>query len=457
MNWELLTEQEWTTVLQIDGDPSLLADMPDRDRWIDLVGRYRIDVRRADRYGSRTPAVQRSEAIHRAELDRAHSETVAARETGRETVPVPVPVNHHRGWTRDDSGRWIMSTLERGAPLADPVRSTVPDAFTATRSTVKRSRSNSGRTAVTVLRHGRAVVVGSIDRDETGRWARGVNVVDREVHRDRMGRVTALPVHRWADRWAEQYGVDLPRLAGTDCLSWEQVIRAGDGETVRAETWSNPGDPVTAAIRAGVIDLDTVTVPDIIADDYRADTARAALLADLRDPAGMYGTARPVTRWPVRTGLGMGRGVRAGDPVTVIDTAGTVHLVAPGPDRETRFVGFTKVARPGTVRRSRVTGRRPGRPAQTVPVDRLPARPTISRLTSVVGALRNGQTVAMEWTVDGTRYETRVTRAETGTGIPGTMTVTVHRTVDGTRARIANRSKIRTVTAVVQTVDRATR
>lgn len=376
------------------------------------------------------------------------------------TTGTPVPIWQEYTHKMGPAGTWVRVPVTHDVPLADPVRSTVPDAFTATVSTKKTGRANSGRTTVRIIRHGRAVVTGSIDLDEYGRPAHGSHLMNPTARRDRMNRIIAGPVHLWADQWAAAHGVDLPRLTGTDCMSWEQVIRAGDGETVRAETWTNPGDPVTAAIRAGYLTLEAVTVPDIIAGDHPADTARAALLVDLRDPAGKYGTARPVTRWPVRTALGMGRGIRAGDPVDVVtgraETYGPgwiVRLVAPGPDSETRFVGFVKVNRPGTVR----TARKERATVTRVPVEALPGRPSVSRLIAVAGSLGNGRAVHLEWTgPDGTRHDTRVSRAATGTGIPGAWTVTVHRTTDGTRVRTVNRTGIRSARTVARLIDRAT-
>ena len=387
------------------------------------------------------------------------------------TTPArPVPIWQDYTYRPGPGGRWERVPAVWDAPDTDPVRSIVPDSMSATVSTRRVSRSNSGRTAVTITRHGRPVLSAGSTAGQVGlNGTVGMDLPEEwldTVRRDRDGHVDAVALTRLADRWAEMMGedipADLPPLIGAECLSWETVIRA-DSEVVAGwlPSWTNPAGPVEAALMAGYLDpadMDTAgryrdTAGPIGSHQLLARDGRAELLTDLLSTRP-GGRSRPITRWPDRYRLPLGRGTRDGDPADYTDTAGTVHLVAPGPDTAHRWVGHRYVSRPGNRPATRAASRAV-RVSRAVTVD---GRPDPAGLTVTVSSMGNGMTVRYRWTdTAGTRWETAISRAVTGTDIPGTWTMSIHRTVtDGTRVRVYSRGRVRTVAHLLAALRRVT-
>jgi hypothetical protein len=379
-----------------------------------------------------------------------------------------IPLWQEYTHTAGPDGRWDRVPAVWDAPDTDPVRSVVPDSMTATASGRKVTRSNTGRTAVTITRHGRPVLsagstAGTIGRDGT----RGQDLPAswlEDIRTDRDGRWDAVAITRLADRWAAMVGedipADLPQLVGGECISWEQVVRA-DYEVTAGwlPVWVNPAGPVEAAVMAGYLDpaeLDTAgryrdTAPAIGSHELTARDVRAELLTALLSTRP-GGTSRPVTRWPSRLRLPVGR-ARRGDVAEFTDTAGTVHLVAPGPDMNHRWVGHKYVTRPDTAQRTDRAARRTARVARSVMVD---GRPDTDGLGATITQLANGMAVRHRWTdTAGTRWEVSISRAVTGTDIPGTWTLTIHRTIAaGSRVRVYGRGRIRTASHLVGAMNR---
>ena len=518
--WELFNDSEWAILREMVADPSRLGDpvpvidrttpwgqtrredRTDWDLWAGAVRDYVQETRWAIDRESRTPADKRADHLATAAADLALAELIAGRTAGEIPLPGPVGPNHERGWTWDGTD-WVRVTISHDVPDTDPVRSVVPDSWTATQSTRRVSRSNSGRTATVITRHGRPVISAGSRRGTIG--ADGTRGADlpadwvESVPVDRDGRLSAIALTRLADRWAAETGAeletDLPPLIGSECMSWEQIISAGDGSPAPAVIWSNPAGPVEAALSTGHLsrcDLETDrryryddmhTDPELLERDRRGELL-AALTSTIQT-----GTVRPVKRPPVRLSLPMGSGRRsgdplaidprtgapavrlnsrgemvtyragAGDPVAVDPETGAVRLMAPGPDLAHRWIGHHYWTRPGT----RATAR------ATRPQTRPRVRPTVSGrpgpdLLAIISRLGNGAAIVHRWTDEaGTRWQTRTARAVTGTEISGTLTVTVHRTDpagDGdtapVRVRVYHRGRIRSAAAAVAVIERTT-
>jgi len=514
--WELLNDSEWTILREMVTDPVRLAgpvpvidrttpwgetraaDISDADIWAGTVRAFISETRWAMDRESRTPAQKRADHLATVAADLALAELVAGRTAGDVPLPGPVGPNHERGWSWDGT-EWVRVTISHDVPDTDPVRSVVPDSYTATVSVRKVTRSNSGRTGTLIVRHGRPVISAGSRRGTIG--ADGTRGADlpadwiESVPVDRDGRLNAIALTKLADRWAFHTGAeletDLPPLIGTDCMSWEEIVNAGDGETAPAIIWSNPAGPVEAALSTGHLSRSELeTAPAVLDGVDPARDARAELLTALRSTIHT-GTVRPVKRPPVRLRLPMGPGrrssdplaldprtglpalkrnlkgkmvtyrARSGDPVTVDLETGLIRLMAPGPDTEHRWIGHDYWQRPGTRAAARAVR----------PVTRPRVRPTVSGrpgstgdLTATISRLGNGAAIAHRWTDDnGTRWETRTARAVTGTDIPGTLTVTIHRTGPATdtdptpaRVRAYSRGRIRSAAAAVSIICRVT-
>src|SRR5512146_3240511 len=152
--------------------------------------------------------------------------------------------NDHAPWLRDHSV----------APDAPAVVAAVPDRYDAQRHTLKSDG--------TVARRGRAHVVGAMHWDETAplfgtvasdvrqALAEYLERADARADRNDAHQVDAVTLTRWADALV---GAHIPRLMGTDAVSWEQVVHAGDGTTDDARiAHHNPSDPIAAAIPYGL-------------------------------------------------------------------------------------------------------------------------------------------------------------------------------------------------------------
>lgn len=141
-----------------------------------------------------------------------------------------------------ESHIWIDAYKE--AREADPYSSSrVPDYYVSARSEITSKRSNSGRTKRTVVRNGRAWVVGShmptdADDDAT-RCADVVPFVARHmlgrVRRSRGGTFDGLDVLRATH---DAYGADVPTMIGTDVHAWSEVLPELTSALVAASGWS---------------------------------------------------------------------------------------------------------------------------------------------------------------------------------------------------------------------------
>lgn len=259
-----------------------------------------------------------------------------------------------------------MAIIELPTAGATPrVGARPPDPFDGQRHTVR----SDGR----VVRRGTAYVHAddsALTWDLTAPCAHEVSAV-REVWAEHVethfaartgarGGTRGLDLSRMADLILA--GTGTPRMLGTDAVSWEQVVTVpvgalqADLEALATALHLNYADPWDAARE--VLGIPRPNTPGAIGCRHEVIT-------------------RPtVAKRSARLSVTMGR-ARRGDPIDTfgapLETApaychvfGVLRLVAPGPTRETRFVGHRLVARPPVHAKRRAAKREQVRKSRTV-------------------------------------------------------------------------------------------
>ena len=240
---------------------------------------------------------------------------------------------------------------------------------------------------------GYAAVPGATLREYAERRSMMVAVELRDtLHRDRDGRVSTIGLDRIAER---VYNV--PRLVGSEHLSWEQMMSSDDPDVV-AETGAavahlNPADPVVAAERYLGLSLPR----DHGARHVKVYKPHVSITPPARVTPGIGNRqGKRVELFALPRGR-----ARGGDPVGTVttvlsswSTTATVHrLAAPSADINYRFIGHALVKRPeprtGNVTRKRAT--RVKRERETI------AAPTREHLTAIVRAIAPGTSVIVRY------------------------------------------------------------
>lgn len=382
-----------------DGDAVIRLPLPPMDaaRRADIMDSLRRSVPGID-------AVHGLRAARTLEVMRSHPDVVAARSAAMD-------VGIGSGDTPDD------------APAPDP--------WSARQHDTVAKRTRKGRTTVEVKRRGMAPVVGSVDVVDVP--TSDDAVTDRAVMARRLavdaltaehvtgptGRtaygarrivcgLSSLDIERVTDRCYGSLG--LPVLAGTDAMSWEQVVETPEGVDAGAvrvavgRSWlTGPASDPT---------VDALAAPTAV---YRAQTRR---------------TYHRVTRSPRRS-LPIGRH-RSGDvgPRVSAGILRTVsepyrppvlamglrwHLIAPSATTAARFQGFTLIARPpardprSRADRAAATARNERRTVGTVP-----APTTAAGWSELLAMLNRGERIrcttdagAVTITRNAQRYDAR--------------------------------------------------